>query len=230
MLIRRLRAFTLIELLISITIIGLLAGIVVISVNTARKSARDTRRKADINLLAVSFEQYRASRQQYPPDSNGDYQDFNDDVGRYTESNQFLTALITERLVSRVPNDPRFEEFKVQSGCGSGQNCDIRYHHSYSYRTSRTSEDFELCFGSTVEDQLYNSGKGPTGRGFMLITWLENVDDPDAPKALTSTVKDENNKDVNCQSRPYAGKTYLSVEGKRGYDAAGNLVLYTLAK
>ena len=52
------RGFTLIELLVVIFIIGLLASIVVISVNSARKKARDARRIADLDTVRTALELY----------------------------------------------------------------------------------------------------------------------------------------------------------------------------
>ncbi|BFT94224.1 MAG: hypothetical protein MNSN_00940 [Minisyncoccus archaeiphilus] len=46
------KSFTLIELLIVIAIIGILAGIIIISMSGAQEAANDSRRKADINQLA----------------------------------------------------------------------------------------------------------------------------------------------------------------------------------
>lgn len=50
--------FTLIELLVVIAIIGVLASIVLASLNSARRKSRDSRRVADIKQLQLALELY----------------------------------------------------------------------------------------------------------------------------------------------------------------------------
>ncbi len=58
--------FTLIELLVVIAIIGLLASVVLVSLNSARAKARDTKRVADLNQFAKALELYFNSNYSYP--------------------------------------------------------------------------------------------------------------------------------------------------------------------
>lgn len=59
--------FTLIELLVVIAIIGMLASIVLASLNSARKKSRDARRVADIKQLQLALELYfDANSNAYP--------------------------------------------------------------------------------------------------------------------------------------------------------------------
>lgn len=60
------RGFTLIELLVVIAIIGLLASIVLVSLNSARRKGRDSRRVADIQQIQTAIELYFDSMGSYP--------------------------------------------------------------------------------------------------------------------------------------------------------------------
>jgi len=91
----RRRGFTLIELLVVIFIIGLLASIVVVSVQTARVKARDAKRKADIRSLKTAIELYANDNKQYPGPNDGTFQ-----------SMSTLATALTPYL-NPIPHDPR---------------------------------------------------------------------------------------------------------------------------
>ncbi|KKW28163.1 MAG: hypothetical protein UY71_C0031G0012 [Parcubacteria group bacterium GW2011_GWB1_52_7] len=52
------KGFTLIELLVVIAIIGILASVVLASLNSARQKSRDARRVADIKQIQIALELY----------------------------------------------------------------------------------------------------------------------------------------------------------------------------
>lgn len=58
--------FTLIELLVVISIIGILIGLSLIGLSGARESARDSRRKVDLESIRSGLEIYRADCNRYP--------------------------------------------------------------------------------------------------------------------------------------------------------------------
>ncbi|MCK4588676.1 prepilin-type N-terminal cleavage/methylation domain-containing protein, partial [Candidatus Woesebacteria bacterium] len=60
------KGFTLIELLVVISIIGILLALSIFGLQGARKSARDSKRKADIELIRSGIEIYKADCNVYP--------------------------------------------------------------------------------------------------------------------------------------------------------------------
>ena len=63
---RKQRGFTLIELLVVIAIIGILASIVLVSLNTARSKSRDARRVADVRQIMTALELFYNDNSGYP--------------------------------------------------------------------------------------------------------------------------------------------------------------------
>ena len=60
------KGFTLIELLVVIAIIGVLASIVLASLNSARRKSRDARRIADVKQIQLALELYFDAKREYP--------------------------------------------------------------------------------------------------------------------------------------------------------------------
>ena len=84
--------FTLIELLVVIAIIGILAAVVLSSINTARAKSRDSARVSDLKQLELALALYHEKN------------------GSYPTATQFLnngTSVLMPTFVPRVPVDPR---------------------------------------------------------------------------------------------------------------------------
>ena len=108
------KGFTLIELLVVIAIIGLLATIVLVSLNNARMKARDATRIANAQEVVKALKMYHLNHNRYPSPT-GDACCDGWDVGycNADSSDGFITALETEGLLGKVPGDPKYS-----GGCG----------------------------------------------------------------------------------------------------------------
>ncbi|PIW74860.1 MAG: hypothetical protein CO003_00400 [Candidatus Portnoybacteria bacterium CG_4_8_14_3_um_filter_44_15] len=103
---RQSAGFTLIELLVVISIIGLLASIVLVSVNSARVKARDARRMSDLKQLQLALEMYYDSNNAYPS-TGGSWWGVCVNGGSRTTSgaNAYIPGL-TPDYMSVLPIDP----------------------------------------------------------------------------------------------------------------------------
>ena len=63
--------FTIVELVIVMVVIGILAGIVVVSYNGIQTGARDTRRDSDVAQIKIALEKYQAANSTYPDVCSG---------------------------------------------------------------------------------------------------------------------------------------------------------------
>lgn len=63
--------FTLVELLVVISIIGILSALVLFNLQDARARARDTQRKSDLKQIKLALRMYYNDNQAYPNDDAG---------------------------------------------------------------------------------------------------------------------------------------------------------------
>jgi general secretion pathway protein G len=90
--------FTLVELMIVISIIALLTGIIVANLTSSKARSRDAQRVSDLNQIQLALEQYFDRCGQYPiADSNG----------MPSTSSSCSGGVITiSSYISKIPQDP----------------------------------------------------------------------------------------------------------------------------
>lgn len=128
------RGFTLIELLVVIAIIGVLASIVLASLNSARRKSRDARRVADIKQIQLALELY-----------------FDAAVGGSANYPAALSSL-APTYIPTVPNDP------LGGGAYAYFKCSATNYHlgasledSANVALSNDRDSASLCTGDTVD-------------------------------------------------------------------------------
>lgn len=90
------KGFTLVEILVVLSIIGLLSAVVLFSVSQARGKARDSRRLTDLKQLEESLEYYATVNGGYPSS-----------LEQYNTSADFnLTGVLDPEYIGEIPSDP----------------------------------------------------------------------------------------------------------------------------
>ena len=105
------KGFTLIELIVSITIIAVLTAVGVVSYSGANKRARDSRRMADLEKIRIALELYRQS------------------VGTSYPSSASLKSNLAPNYIQSFPTDPKTGYDYTYSSTG------------YKYTLTATVED-----------------------------------------------------------------------------------------
>jgi len=179
-------AFTLIELLIVISIIAILVAAATVSWSTAQKKARDGKRKSDLKSIQQALEIYIEENETYPADDgNGRINPAEDKRGRIrcdtqdpiTWGNKFSCDDIT--YMNPIPSDPRG---------GTADTISLAY--------------FYKATGSSATG-IYLS--------YQISAGLENRNDPDACTSNCIDINDETGKPtLPCDPAP--GSNYCVIQ------------------
>ncbi len=100
------KAFTLIEVLVVISIIVFLISIVTLSGSRARARARDARRVADLNTVRDALVLHLSLYGRYPDLAPCEYNISTAEDLDCPQSTQWLQTLVDRKLLSAVPRDP----------------------------------------------------------------------------------------------------------------------------
>ena len=139
---RKIKGFTMVELLVVISIIGILASIVLVSFTSSQKQARDVQRKSDLK-------QYQTALESFANSNDGLY------PGRSGTSKKVDPDLCVDLSLPVCQVDPKNEDPYIyyyqggtgQAGCGGGTICATQY----TLRVKLESTDFLWIVCSTGE-------------------------------------------------------------------------------
>jgi prepilin-type N-terminal cleavage/methylation domain-containing protein len=138
-----LKGFSLIELLVVISIIGILVAILVLNFDEARKHSRDSVRKSDLQALQLAIELYKSQNGVYPARGCGATTGW---VGPGPNPwgpncSEYIAGLVPD-YIAALPTDPNQEQ---DSGKG------------YLYTTDATGSLYKVVVHKSVESDLITS-------------------------------------------------------------------------
>ena len=152
------KGFTLVELIVVITIIGILATMGLASLLDARESARDARRQSDLAQLRLALALYFEDYQSYPPPVAGsgagpDISLTTDPGTIFSEnSNPLVPAQMSKRLID-PDNSPTFYYFYDTNQNIGHRNYILCYlkesvnYNAHFFYSTGISGDADVCPG-----------------------------------------------------------------------------------
>ncbi|RJP21097.1 MAG: prepilin-type N-terminal cleavage/methylation domain-containing protein [Candidatus Omnitrophota bacterium] len=176
-------AFTLIELLIVVAIIGILAAIAVPNFMNAQTRAKVARAQSDMRNLKVSIDSYQIDNNMYP---TARYSPVTGESGQITLSRRFYVLTTPVSYLSGIPVDPfwsqlsehnpeffdTYDYFDNWSGVNYDKGEAGAGTRGYSYRLASAGPDHIMCWGSPAA-----TNAGHTGIDFDLTNGVNSNGD-----------------------------------------------------
>jgi prepilin-type N-terminal cleavage/methylation domain-containing protein len=136
---RKNKGFSLIEIMVVISIIGILVSIVTMSFDSARKTSRDKARMAELKEVQLALELYKSQNGRYPAAGCSAGSNWSGPgPGGWTSCEDYITSLVP----SFIPNLPKDPNQEYDSGEG------------YLYRTNSNGDAYKLIVYRSVENNF----------------------------------------------------------------------------
>ncbi|MBI3577580.1 prepilin-type N-terminal cleavage/methylation domain-containing protein [Candidatus Gottesmanbacteria bacterium] len=133
--------FSLMELLVVISIIAVLVTISAVSYTTVNKRSRDTKRKSDIEQLRNALEMYRAENSSYPNVGSGNFSNATN-----------LSINLVSTYISAIPADPKSTQVYRYQATGFTNGI----YYGYCLSAQLESEDpSDTCTPDSVNSHNY---------------------------------------------------------------------------
>ncbi len=140
------QGFTLIEILVTLVIIGLLSTVGLRSFMSSQQRSRDAKRKSDLKQIGVALETYYNDKNQYPVSSGGDIVGCDDGAGGVTTctwGEEFSDFNGTVYMV-KLPDDVRAGYYYVSDGT-----------EYQIYARLENTQDIDVPQNTSDEPQVY---------------------------------------------------------------------------
>src|ERR1700719_2464807 len=163
-------AFTLLELLIVISVIIILAGLTIATIGYVQKKGARSRAEAEIAAMSAALESYKADNGVYPSNSDTDSLDPTSNVNPtgtgYSKASLYLNEQLSgDTSAIRQPTGKSYFAFKPNMLAPTDQSQNVTairdpFGNSYGYSTMKASDPAKNGYNPTFD--LWSTSGGST--------------------------------------------------------------------
>ena len=173
MLTKRLKGFSILELMIVVTIIGILATIAVQKWREYQSKTRDNIRKLALSQVAKALEVYYMKNRSYP-NTSSKYLGYGSSHGGkgFTGADGYVPGL-APKYISELPKDPLFDENPDCGNCGYLYKSDGVGYKLLSYLNTAAELNGGPEIPPTKDDTYYDPQRTSTAYSFMVCDGVD---------------------------------------------------------
>lgn len=152
------KGFTLLELLVVISIIGMLSSVVMVSLSNAKAKARDAKLKSDFQNVALAMELYRETNNNYPG------------VGHWVDYSGIMSLLVPNYLSTALPLTTQSNTLYARKdytlyGCNTGNSSKYAF---YIRLEKPTAADLATMSSGDAYDVCMVTANGGMGLNYKV--------------------------------------------------------------